>query len=125
MQIHRGRHPGAARRGEKNFTGTVLLDTLAAEADGSISIYDVFFEPGARTYWHRHPNGQVLLVKAGEGRVQSRGGEVETIRAGDVVHAAPNEEHWHGGGKETYLLHTAISLGVTQWGEEADAGGQR
>ena len=43
------------------------------------------FEPGARTAWHSHPRGQILIVTAGTGRVQPWGGPIEEIRAGDVV----------------------------------------
>jgi quercetin dioxygenase-like cupin family protein len=75
----------------------------------------VFFPPGGRTHWHRHERGQVLLVTAGRGYVQVRDGEGTWVAAGDVVHFPPGEEHWHGAGPESYLLHTAISLGTTEW----------
>src|SRR6185369_18029624 len=46
-----------------NFTGSVRVDPLfqanaPARASGSL----VTFEPGARTAWHTHPLGQVLIV---------------------------------------------------------------
>ena len=31
------------------------------------------FEPGARSAWHSHDNGQLLLVEKGRGRTQKRG----------------------------------------------------
>lgn len=34
----------------------------------------VTFEPGARTAWHTHPLGQMLIVTSGVGYVQQEGG---------------------------------------------------
>ena len=42
----------------------------------------VTFEPGARTAWHTHPLGQILIVTAGLGRVQRWDGPVEDDPAG-------------------------------------------
>jgi len=119
MEIQQDKHVAASRKGAENFTGDVYLDVVGQEPAGEANIYRVLFNPGARTYWHRHTKGQFLLVNAGEGRVQARGGEVKAIKAGDVVHAAPGEEHWHGATDSTYMVHTAVSLGATEWLEEA------
>lgn len=91
------------------FTGTVRIDplfpvTAPARAAGNT----VTFEPGARTAWHTHPLGQVLIVTAGFGRVQREGGPVEEIRPGDVVWFDPGEKHWHGAGPTTAMTHIAI-----------------
>ena len=59
---------------------------------------NVNFEPKARTFWHKHSGGQILLVISGEGRFQVRGEKVRIIKKGDVVRIAPNVEHWHGAG---------------------------
>ena len=60
------------------FTGSVYLDPIAAPAGSSrLSAASVHFTPGARTAWHRHPNGQTIFVVEGVGRVQRRGGPVE------------------------------------------------
>ncbi len=50
------------------------------------------FEPGARTAWHTHPLGQVLIVTAGCGLVQREGGPVEEIYPGDVVWFEPGDK---------------------------------
>jgi len=91
------------------FTGTVRIDPLfkaspPARAAGNA----VTFEPGARTAWHTHPLGQVLIVTAGLGRAQAWGGPVEEIRPGDVVWFAPGEKHWHGASPATAMTHIAI-----------------
>jgi quercetin dioxygenase-like cupin family protein len=96
------------------FTGRVWADPVLGAADG-VMVNNVFFEPGARTFWHTHDVAQVLSVLAGEGRVQSRDGSGSTLAAGDVVHIPAGEEHWHGAAPGSYLLHLAVSVGTTNW----------
>ena len=96
------------------FTGRVWADPVLGGEDG-VMINNVFFEPGARTYWHTHDVAQVLQVVAGEGRVQSRDGSGWALAAGDVVHIPAGEEHWHGAAPGSYLLHLAISVGASNW----------
>ena len=97
--------PGPAAQ----FTGTVRVEPLFAPTDttragGAL----VTFEPGARSAWHTHPRGQTLIVTAGTGRIQRRGGAVEEIRVGDVIWTPPGVEHWHGAAPSTAMSHTAI-----------------
>jgi len=66
------------------------------------------FEPGARTAWHTHPLGQVLIVMSGTGRIQRWGGPIEEIRAGDVVWIPAGQKHWHGASPTTGMTHIAI-----------------
>ena len=91
------------------FTGLVRIDPLfQADAPARAAGNAVTFEPGARTAWHTHPLGQILIVTAGCGRVQREGGPIEEIRPGDVVSFAPNEKHWHGAAPFTAMTHIAI-----------------
>jgi len=91
------------------FTGVVRIDPLfPAMAPARAAGNAVTFEPGARTAWHTHPLGQVLIVTAGCGRAQRQGGPIEDIRPGDVVVFAPNEKHWHGAAPTTAMTHIAI-----------------
>jgi quercetin dioxygenase-like cupin family protein len=69
----------------------------------------VLFEPGARTNWHTHPEGQILYVLTGEGRAQKEDASVVEIGPGDVVYLAPGEKHWHGAGPDTFMVHVAIN----------------
>ncbi len=66
------------------------------------------FSPGARTNWHTHPLGQTLHVVEGAGLVQTRGGPVRRIRAGDTVWIPAGEMHWHGAAPDTGMTHLAI-----------------
>jgi quercetin dioxygenase-like cupin family protein len=81
-------------------------------------INTVIFTPGARTYWHRHPGGQLLVVTAGRGVAATRDGDAKVITSGDVVWAEPGEEHWHGACGDSLLTHMAVSHGTTEWGGE-------
>jgi quercetin dioxygenase-like cupin family protein len=108
MEITRTR-PETQRGPAEWFTGEVWLDAIAAATPPSrMNALSVHFTPGARTAWHTHPFGQVLYVTEGEGRIQSKGGPVETIRAGDVVRFDPDEEHWHGAAPERFITHIAL-----------------
>jgi quercetin dioxygenase-like cupin family protein len=79
------------------FTGDVFLDPIAkGEEPSRLRVSAVRFTPGARTAWHAHAVGQTLYVTDGKGLVQSRGGPIEEIRAGDIITTPPDEWHWHG-----------------------------
>jgi quercetin dioxygenase-like cupin family protein len=107
------------------FTGDVWFDVIAAGAPPSrLRVNIVRFSPGARTAWHRHANGQTLHVTDGVGLVQSRGGEVVTMRPGDTVVTPPGEWHWHGATADNFMCHLAMweSLGEGQDGPETEWG---
>ena len=91
------------------FTGAVRIDPLfEAPEPTRVRIASVTFEPGARTAWHTHPLGQILIVTAGCGRVQCEGGPIREIHPVDVVWFLPNEKHWHGAAPATAMTHIAI-----------------
>jgi quercetin dioxygenase-like cupin family protein len=104
------------------FTGDAWIAPVAESGGAARTRIDsVRFAPGARTVWHRHPLGQVLVVTEGAGRVQRRGGPVETVRAGDTVHIAPGEWHWHGAVPDRPMTHLAIEP-IPDDGASAEAG---
>jgi hypothetical protein len=41
--------------------------------------------------------------------------QVRVVRAGDTVWCPPGERHWHGAAPDSFMAHTAISLGTTSW----------
>lgn len=101
-------------QGEKNpygqfFTGQTYLNMLnVKEGDFDVPLGNVTFEPGARTHWHKHAGGQILLVLGGEGRYQERGKELQILKKGDVVRIAPGVEHWHGAAPDSWFVHTSV-----------------
>ncbi|HEY0733691.1 MAG TPA: cupin domain-containing protein [Herpetosiphonaceae bacterium] len=109
MEIKRSGSQPSGKGPDAWFTGTVRIDPLfAAHAPARAAGNAVTFEPGARTAWHTHPLGQVLIVTAGCGRVQREGGPIEEIRPGDVVWFEAGEKHWHGASPTTAMTHIAI-----------------
>ena len=92
------------------FTGTVRIDAPFSGTDPArISGATVTFEPKARTAWHAHPYGQILIVTSGKGWVQKQGDAAQEINPGDIVWIAPNEKHWQGAAADTALTHIAIA----------------
>ena len=109
MRITRGGAQASAKGPPDWFTGIVRIDPLfGAEAPARAAGNAVTFEPGARTAWHTHPLGQVLIVTFGRGKVQRDRGPVEEVRAGDIVWFEPGERHWHGASDTTAMQHIAI-----------------
>lgn len=106
---HSSERPTAAGPAE-NFTGSVQIEFLfPMQAPARAGGITVIFEPEARTAWHSHPLGQVLIVTAGSGLAQCEGGPIENLQTGDVVWFAPGEKHWHGATPTSAMTHIAIT----------------
>jgi quercetin dioxygenase-like cupin family protein len=100
----------------ETFTGTALRDPVLT-GDDVLTVNSVTFPPGARTDWHTHENGQILIVTSGRGRAATRDGHSTALEPGDVVWFSPGEDHWHGAGPDTVMTHMAITLGTTDWAD--------
>ena len=92
------------------FHGNVMQQNLMVEADlpARVQVLKVSFEAEARTAWHTHPLGQTLLITSGVGLIGLRKKVPQIISQGDTVWIPPNEEHWHGATKDSYMEHIAI-----------------
>jgi quercetin dioxygenase-like cupin family protein len=115
MQVVSSRTMQTRRGPQEWFTGDVWLESASVPSPGA-GLFRVLFEPGARTNWHTHPEGQFLYVVTGGGRAGKEGGLVEEITAGDLVYFAPREKHWHGAGPDTYMVHMAITPAISTEG---------
>lgn len=92
------------------FTGDAYLQLLLAkDKNNDFVIGSVTFEAGARTNWHTHPKGQVLIVTEGEGLYQEKGKPAQSIKIGDVINIPENTEHWHGASADSKMVHIAIT----------------
>jgi quercetin dioxygenase-like cupin family protein len=100
----------------ETFTGTALRDPVLT-GDDVLTVNSVTFPPGARTDWHTHENGQILIVTSGRGRAATRDGHSTALEPGDVVWFSPGEDHWHGAAPDTVMTHMAITLGTTDWAD--------
>jgi quercetin dioxygenase-like cupin family protein len=114
MKVTSGHEGRDSEERGATFTGTVWADAVLAE-EGAPTVNSIFFRPAARTHWHSHELGQLLFVTSGSGHAQVREGEGREITAGDVVWFPPGEVHWHGARPGTFMSHTAVSLGTTDW----------
>lgn len=91
------------------FTGDVSVEALypvnnsMRSSGGSVT-----FQPGARSNWHVHPVGQVLIVTEGKGRTQEWGKPVQEIAAGDVIICPVGVKHWHGAAPDSPMTHISI-----------------
>jgi 4-carboxymuconolactone decarboxylase len=93
----------------EHFTGAVRIDSgFQTTAPARLSGARVTFEAGARTAWHTHPLGQLLIVTAGAGRVQRWGDSADEIRQGDIVWIPAGQKHWHGAAPNSSMAHLGI-----------------
>ena len=117
MQVFRGgSHQVDFSQGRPTFSGDAELTSIAnLDAPSADSVSVVTFAAGARTHWHEHEAGQVLVVVRGCGVVTVAGQEPVPLSEGDVVIAEAGEVHWHGAGPSSDFAHLAISRGTTTW----------
>ena len=111
-------------KGEKgpaeNFTGNAWnIGLVPNDSMYNTVVGNVYFEPGARSNWHTHPSGQILIITDGVGYHQIKGQPRQTIRKGDVVKCPPNVEHWHGASPGIGMLQMYIlpktEKGIVTW----------
>lgn len=115
MRIARSAETTLEPMATDTFSGTVRRRDLGLIGALDGTALAVSFEAGVRTNWHRHAGGQVLFVIEGSGRVSTRDGDVAEIRAGDLVEALPDEEHWHGASTHEPMTHLSLAFGETLW----------
>ena len=105
--------PAAAQKvitGASNrFTGSAQVQSLFdAKGPAGLSGGKVTFKPGARSAWHTHPLGQILIVTEGTGWIQQWGSPVQVMHEGDVIWIPAGVKHWHGATPTTKMTHIAL-----------------
>jgi quercetin dioxygenase-like cupin family protein len=107
--------PATGGRGSfaSNFTGDVsVLDSK------EMRMSRIRFNAGARTNWHLHSTGQLLLVEEGKGRLyEVGGGKVVDIKTGESVYTKPNVLHWHGAAPDSHAVQFSVYSGSLEWKE--------
>jgi 4-carboxymuconolactone decarboxylase len=94
----------------EHFTGVVTVSSpFSGKGSAQLGGSTVTFQPGARTNWHTHPFGQLLIITAGRGWVQAEGGAVRAVGPGDVVWTPPGVKHWHGATRTSSMTHVAVA----------------
>jgi len=112
-------------RGEQGpkefFTNTTWVKMLHTDEGGGFDtqVYNVTFEPAARTFWHSHPGGQILLITGGTGYYQEKDKPARLLKPGDVVAIPSAVVHWHGAAPDSRFVHlgmsTQVHLGPAKW----------
>jgi 4-carboxymuconolactone decarboxylase len=125
ISVRRTREQPKESAPAEHFTGTAHVQrVLQADAPARVTAGVVTFEPGARTAWHAHPLGQMLVVTAGRGWVQQWGEAPQAIAEGDLVWIHPGVKHWHGAAANAAMTHLAVQeqLGAqaVQWMEQVN-----
>jgi quercetin dioxygenase-like cupin family protein len=83
-----------------------LFDIPREETE--LTAMTVELKDGARTVWHSHPRGQILVAISGLGQIQAEGGEIIELRPADSIWAPPGERHWHGAAPGHDFAYTSI-----------------
>ena len=102
--------PGSTPR----FTGKT--DVMESK---DLSIARRRFEPGARTAWHSHDRGQLLMVEQGRMRAQKRGEPIKEYGVGESDYTAGDIVHWHGAAAAQALVQLNVGFGgAAKWFED-------
>jgi quercetin dioxygenase-like cupin family protein len=121
-EVSKGIFPEGKQGPATTFTGKVYyLGLVEADSIYTTAVGNVYFEPGARSHWHTHPAGQILVITDGVGYHQIKGQPRQTLHKGDVVKCPPNTLHWHGASQDTGMQQLYIlpntGKGIVDWKE--------
>jgi quercetin dioxygenase-like cupin family protein len=113
IALHAAAQPPAPAD-DPRFTG---LSTVLESKD--LSAARRRFEPGARSAWHSHDNGQLLYVEQGRMRTQKKGQPLRELGVGESDYTGPKVVHWHGAVPSTHLIQVNVGFGgETRWMEK-------
>jgi quercetin dioxygenase-like cupin family protein len=103
-----------AMQDDPRFTGKSIV------MDGKeLSAARRSFEAGARTAWHSHDNGQLLMVEDGRMRTQKKGGPIKELGKGESDYTGAKVVHWHGAVPGQALIQINVGFGgETRWMEK-------
>lgn len=73
------------------------------------------FEAGARTHWHIHSGGQVIVAEEGRGLYQERGSGIMAFVPGEAAYLKPNIAHWHGATPDAPVIQATMYGGTLEW----------
>jgi quercetin dioxygenase-like cupin family protein len=106
----------AQEKQNPNYTGKVTQ----LEMNAKVRAARLHFEPGARTKWHSHEKGQILLCQEGVAHTQVKGQPVQELHPGDTTYVSGGVPHWHGAapGQSTTLFSIDVSSGTNTWMDE-------
>lgn len=97
------------------YVGGAWMDWILDIDNRNLRVVTVVHDPGARTCWHTHTGGQIIICLAGEGRVGSKRDGIVTVRslpAGDAVYFEPGELHFQAASPNRYTLEIGFVVGA-------------
>src|SRR4051794_25690556 len=103
-----------AQQDDPHFTGKSTV------MDGKeLTVARRHFEAGARSAWHSHDKGQLLMVEEGRMRTARKGGAVRELGVHESDYTGPNVVHWHGATPDQPLVQINVGFGgETKWLEK-------
>ena len=114
--------PGLAQQPPAGANPARFTGTSTTMEGKDLTIARRRFEPGARTYWHSHDRGQLLMVEQGKLRTQKRGQQMRELSVGQSDYTAPDIVHWHGAAPDQALVQINAGFGGgAKWFEEVTA----
>lgn len=104
----------------ENFTG----NAQRLQSNIHVRAARIHFDPGARTKWHIHQKGQILMCEEGVMRTQMQGHPVQELHPGETTYVPGGVPHWHGASptRDATIFSVDVSAGQSKWlGPVSDA----
>ena len=99
------------------FTGgTAAVVRITTTPDLNCGAAKVTFQPGARTIWHAHAGGQIIVVTSGTAWYQEKGKPKQIFSQGETVVCPPGVMHWHGASPDGPMTHTVVTPNLDKGG---------
>ena len=97
-----------------NFTGKTYLTPLSdRDKRWNTAIGNVTFEPKARTHWHSHSAGQILLIVGGTGYIGEKGKPARKVQKGEIVRIPAGLVHFQAAAPNSMFEHVSIEPNAT------------
>jgi quercetin dioxygenase-like cupin family protein len=102
------------------FTGgTAVVARIVTPPDLNCGSAKVTFQPHARTIWHTHAGGQIIVVISGTAWYQEKGKRKQIISQGETVICPPGVMHWHGASPNGPMAHAVVTPNMDRGGVTA------
>jgi quercetin dioxygenase-like cupin family protein len=109
-------HPSAAPQAAAAPQQTANMTGGGGFVDSTdLRVSRIHFDAAARTYWHVHTAGQVIVAEDGQGLYQEQGGAIKTFVPGQAIYLKANVPHWHGAGRTTPVTQATMYGGSLKW----------
>ncbi|WP_221391389.1 cupin domain-containing protein [Dyadobacter sp. NIV53] len=101
--------------------GASSASRLAQVPQMNCGVSRVSFQPGARTIWHSHAGGKVIVVTMGTAWYQEKGKPKQILNQSEAIVAPPGVMHWHGATPDAPMIHTVATPNLDKGGVTSGA----